>query len=418
MQQNVGYEIEGIIQILKSLSNAKRGFLIESIWKYLVYSELLKSIYNNIIQYPSYKELKKSEEKIIEFINKNESIILPEFSVRLDSIVKHISVLDNDDSNGIQDYQLKVSELIHKGIINELRVIIGDYCVDKQKVVILIDNLDKAWQSGSDIEILSNFLFGLLDVGNSIIRDFARENNWKKPVNLSLIIFLREDIFTLMAKYVPERDKLSVERILWEDKEILLRVIEERMQMNQNIDIWKKYFCINVDNSDVKSFIVNNILPRPRDIITLVKAALGNAVNHKHTLIEETDLKNSIKIYSKFALETLITEVTPEYPQIRELVYEFVGEDRMVTEIFILEKMENIGIEDSRRQLLISMLCKMSFLGLEIKDNEFLFCYNEDDYNKYYTIAKKIASKKGNTYLRFKIHNAFHEELMIESIPS
>lgn len=128
---------------------------------------------------------------------------------------------------------------------------------------------------------------------------------------------MREDIFALMEQSFPERDKLQISRISWDDKEILLQVIEERIRGDDNIDVWAKYFCKTVSQEDVKDFITSNIIPRPRDIITLAKKALGNAVSRKHTLIEEKDLIDALTEYSKFALDTLITELTPIHSEIR-----------------------------------------------------------------------------------------------------
>ncbi len=355
-----------------------------------------------------------SEKDILNFVEKNKEIIMPEFSVRLDTIVKKFSDIKMNSVDGMQDYHLKVSELIHNNIISNLRVIIGDYCVQKEKVVILVDNLDKAWQNGADIEVLSNFLFGLLDVGTAIIKDFSRENNWKKPINLALIIFLREDIFALMDNYVPERDKLPIERIIWEDKEILLRVIEERIQNGENIDIWEKFFCKKVNNVDVKEFIIENILPRPRDIITLVKNALGNAISRKHARIEENDLISALEMYSKFALDTLITETMAEYSQIRNFLYELAGEGSIITKEHISNAMNNAELNVKNLDNFISMLCKMSFLGLEVKKDDFVFCYNEDSYRRYSAISKKNAQRNGTLEIRYKIHKAFHTELLIE----
>lgn len=411
----IGYEIEGVLETLQKLTNAERGFLIESIWKYLIYTELLKSIYNNIKSYPLYKELNEAEHKITEFVEQHNDIILPEFSARLEKIVSDISNIKDEKAESVQDYQWKVSELLHNNILNQLRSIMGDYCVDKKKVIVLIDNLDKAWQAGSNIEMLSNFLFGLLDVGTAIIRDFAKENNWKKPVNLSLIIFLREDIFALMDQYVPERDKLQVGRITWEDKEVLLRVIEERIESGNNVDIWSKYFCKSVNDEDVKDFITSNIIPRPRDIITLVKRALGNAVSRQHILIDERDLLDALTPYSKFALDTLISEMAPEYPQITKFLYELAGEKEIIKRSNLKTAMRNSGIKENDEDQLISMLCKMSFLGLEVKSGTFEFCYNEDHYRKYDAIARKNIQKNEIQDCRYKIHRAFHTELMIES---
>lgn len=410
----IGYEIEGVLETLQKLTNAERGYLIESVWKYLIYTELLKSIYNKIQQYPLHKERDGVEENILSFVDCNKTIILPEFSVRLESIMETLSNVKNSQNSSMHEYQLRVSELLHNNIINKLRSIIGDYCSKKEKIVILIDNLDKAWQAGTNLEMLSNFLFGLLEVGNSVIRDFAKESNWKKPVNLSLIIFLREDIFALMEQYFPERDKLQISRISWDDTEILLRVIEERIRGDDNVDVWAKYFCKTVNQEEVKEFIISNIIPRPRDIITLVKQALGNAVSRKHVLIEEKDLIDALTEYSKFALDTLITELAPAYSEIRKFFYELSAEYEILKRSELEEAMKNVGIIDVNRDELIKLLCKMSFLGVEVKSNVFEFSYNEDQFRKYDAIARKNIVRNNITDCRYKIHKAFHVELMIE----
>lgn len=409
----IGYEIEGVLETLQKLTNAERGYLIESIWKYLIYTELLKSIYEKIQNYPPHKERDSAEENVISFVENNKTIILKEFSIRLESIMETLSNVKSDQNNSMQEYQLKVSELLHNNIINKLRSIIGGYCSKKEKIVILIDNLDKAWQVGTNLEMLSNFLFGLLDVGNSVIRDFAKESNWKKPVNLSLIIFLREDIFALMEQFFPERDKLQISRISWDDEEILLRVIEERIQDGDNVDVWAKYFCTTVNQEDVKTFITSNIIPRPRDIITLVKQALGNAVSRKHTLIEAKDLTDALVEYSKFALDALITELAPAYSEIRKFFYELSAEDEIIKRSNLDVAMQNVGIIDEHRDELIKMLCKMSFLGVEVKKDVFEFSYNEDQFRKYDAIARKNIVRNSITDCRYRIHKAFHVELMI-----
>ena len=70
----IGYEIEGVLEILQRLTNAERGYLIESIWKYLIYTELLKSVYNKIQQYPPHKERDGAENNIILNYSRNNSI--------------------------------------------------------------------------------------------------------------------------------------------------------------------------------------------------------------------------------------------------------------------------------------------------------------------------------------------------------
>lgn len=414
----VAYEIEGVLQVLNdSLTRAESGYLIESIWKYLVYTELAKSIYMSIKSMPAHRELGEDEKELIEYVDDNAEIILPEFSVRLDYVVRQLKGLEKSINESIDSHQLKVSELIHENVLKKVRTKIGKYCSKRSKIAILIDNLDKAWNISADAEMLSRFIFGLLDVGNSILRDFTREDFWRQPINLSLIIFLREDIYSQMAKYVPERDKLTIQKIVWEDPEILLRVIEERMG-DGNTDIWRKYFCITVHNKPTKIFLTENIIPRPRDLINLVKSSLSYARSRKHTRIEEDDIVSGIEQYSHFALETLISELEPQYNNISSFLFEFAGGNQILNKSDIEKAVLSQNVIPNNIDELIVSLCKLSFLGLEISLDEFTFIYNEDNYNKYSVMARRMAQSKSACNQRYKIHPAFHANLFIETSES
>lgn len=151
---------------LVKLTNAERGYMIESIWKYLIYTELLKSIYGEIKQYPSHWEFDNAEKDVIEFVENKKTIILPDFSVRLESIMENLSGVKSIQNGSKKEYQLKVSELLHNNIINKLRSIIGSYCSKKEKIVILIDNLDKAWQAGANLKTSESYCsFGKTKTG-------------------------------------------------------------------------------------------------------------------------------------------------------------------------------------------------------------------------------------------------------------
>ena len=53
----VGYEIDGLVRVLKSiLGKSERGYLIESLWKFLIYSEVCRSIYQALGARPLYIE--------------------------------------------------------------------------------------------------------------------------------------------------------------------------------------------------------------------------------------------------------------------------------------------------------------------------------------------------------------------------
>lgn len=408
----VQYEIDSIIEVMKTISPAEKGYLVQSVWKYLIYTELLKTIYRGIKGYPVYVELNNPENDIIHFVEEHKDIVLKEFSERFENVVQELLSYDCCKDSGKTEYRIRVSEVLHESILSQIRHSLAEFCSNKEKIVVLIDNLDKSWVNGADLSLISNFLFGLLDVGENIIRDFSKDSNWNKKTNISLVIFLREDIFSLMKRYAPEADKLQVSKIIWNDSELLLRVIEERMKSEGDIDIWSMYFCNSVQGVETRQYIINSILPKPRDLITLVNSALENAINRKHSIIDENDIIDAVTKYSSFAYNTLVTELQPEYPEIEEFLLSLLGDSAIIQENALLENMENLGLSSERAKCLLELLCQMSFLGFEIKPEEFCFCYSSDDYKRYKILSQKMSDNRKSA-MRYKIHKAFWPELMI-----
>jgi len=97
----IGYELEGILRMLKqALPKSEKGYLIESFWKFLIYTELAKSVFEALRSKPPYYQQDDAEEKLLEFVEKNATIITPDFSIRLDYVVsklQNISTLSSAD---------------------------------------------------------------------------------------------------------------------------------------------------------------------------------------------------------------------------------------------------------------------------------------------------------------------------------
>ena len=157
----IQYEIEGIVELMNQLSSVEKSYLIQSIWKYLIYTELLKTIYDKLEKRPAYYEKEPAEEEIYRFVEENKDIVLNEFSERTQKIIGELNDTRISGTNQ-EEYRLKVSEILHNRIISKARKLLSDYCGEKDQIVILIDNLDKSWTIDSDIEQISRFIYGLL----------------------------------------------------------------------------------------------------------------------------------------------------------------------------------------------------------------------------------------------------------------
>ncbi len=413
----VGYELEGLMDILRhELSRADEGYLIESFWKFLLYTELTKSVYDELLGKPDYYVRTPDETALCEFVEQYQSLISPDFSNRLDTAVARLRELHSASTEG---RRLKISELLHNEMLSRLRVLLGEVLKKKARVSVLIDNLDKAWNTHDELALLSELLFGLLSVSRRVADEFERNASGRAQVNLSFALFLRSDIYTAMLQFAREPDKLPMRSIIWADPDLLKRVIEERL-MKSSTDIklpqevWERYFVGTVGGIPTWEYIGRRILPRPRDLIYLIKSALQFAVNRGRTRVAEKDLIDGEKQYSRFALDSLIVEARVRIGNVEDLLLHFVQSPEIITERDILQKLAEAGITDVALEVVIRLFGELTFLGFEVAPNRFEFLYDEQDERKTSIMAQKTATETTNGVRRFRIHPAFHAYLEIK----
>jgi len=412
----VDYELEGILRMLQlTIPKSEKGFLIESFWKFLIYTDIAGNVYESLLTKPAYYEMKPEDNELIKFVEENESMIKASFSIRLETIVKN---LQNIESSGIAEKdRIKISELLHNKTIAKLRSILGNILEKKNKVVVIVDNLDKAWGKREDLSPLADLLFGLLNVTNSIASDFEKTDHWRKAFNFSLIIFLRSDIFAQIKKYTREPDKISYSRISWDDPKLLIKIIEERFFTTTSISrpeaMWRRFFCSRIEGLPTKNYLMKSILPRPRDLISITQAAIAQAVNHGHFKVDKDDIMEAKKIYSQAALNSLVSEESTI--PIEDLLYEFIGMEEILSEDDILTAMRRCGLPNNKLDEITELLCDTTFLGMEVEKDRFEFLYNDENKGKYKTMAKKTIESSIIKKARYRINEPFHAYLEIKS---
>jgi hypothetical protein len=414
----VGYELEGLMSILRDeLSRAEKGYLVESFWKFLVYTELTKSVYDQLLGKPSYYVRTSAEAALCELVEQHQSLIVPEFSVRLETVVARLHELPH--AAPAEGRRLKISELLHNEMLARLRVLLGEVLKTKARVAILVDNLDKAWNTNGDLPLLSELLFGLLSVSRRVAEEFWRDASGRAAVNLFFVLLLRSDIYAAMLQFAKERDKLPARLITWGDPEQLKRVIEARfMKSGADIqfprEVWERYFVPTVRGIPTWEYIGQSILPRPRDLIYLTKAALQFAVNRGRARVEEKDFVDAERQYSRFALDALIVEAGVRISSVEDLLLHFVQSSEIITEEEISARLAAANIPASKLEDVISLFVELTFVGFEVAPNRFEFLYDEQDGRKFSIMARKTADETTSGVRRFRIHPAFQAFLEIK----
>ncbi|MBN8592894.1 MAG: hypothetical protein J0M33_14105 [Anaerolineae bacterium] len=415
----IDYQVNGIFEIYERvLPQSTTSNLVETIWKSLIYTEIARSIYFEIDSQIGLRQLSKEDMEYIEYFEDKQQLIHDGFAVRLETILEQVKGIDL--SGTIKSQEVNVAQALHNRLIPDLRAQIGQVLSnsDKEKIFVLVDNLDKSWSRQSNLQMLSEFLFGLLSAADAISKDFQRSSSRVNSIDLSLIIFLRSDIFHYIIPNTRERDKFKHTYLNWNDKDLLKLVIEKRIKSSldpkdRDIDVWREYFVGRINGSPVNDYLVGKIIPRPRDIIFLTKRALSHAINHEHDRIEADDIELAEKDYSQYAWYTLISETEATYPEIESILIEFAGSTEIVTYEQIESYITNSKVEVKDIRALIDLLCEATFLGLETRPDDFEYIYQDSKREILKTLARKVTDHIKSE--RFKIHVAFHPFLEITS---
>lgn len=410
------YDVQGVVRLGKKIKERdKKGYLAEALWKFLVFSEIARAAYEEILQRP-YIDENSPEDQLRELMETKGSILRDDFAVRLERSVNNLYSSSAQES--LYDFRSAISEQLHGGVLQVLRGRLGELLTGRKRVAILIDNLDKAWDRREDIEHLSDFLFGLIRVARSIPKEFARTDYWRKPVHVSITIFLRSDIFSHIMDDAREPDKIPYDKLIWEDRETLMRVVDERLATNRDgistDSLWGEVFCPMVGNESSREYILRTILPRPRDLVFFIKAALSTAVNRGHSRVEYEDILEAEKLYSQFVFEVVQVENGISLPELEDVMFEFVGGGKVLSKEDVLRTISKSRIDEERREYALRHLIALSFLGVEIKPNEFRYCSNVREMEKLERLSDRYA-RDSTSVPRYQIHKAFHAYLELEN---
>lgn len=414
----VSYEFYGLLQLLETTrERAEKGFLFESLWKFLIYSELITSVYDKLSERPRYLPPNPDEMEFLRYVEANGVIFLQDFSIRLEKAVQRLSELKPESSAAEQ--RQKISEQLHDELLSRARSLLGKLLTKNERVIILIDNLDKAWVRGPQLELLGETLYRLFSVSQSITREFDRSDHWREPVNLSVTVFLRSDIFNYIHRFAREPDKITPKRLLWRDPDLLLRVIEERFlrsapKISSSEELWTSYFPPEVAGTPTRAYIASVVLPKPRDIIFFVKESLALAINRRHARLEEADILDAEARYSQHAFDSLVVEATSQVERVDSLLIEFAGMPAIVSRSDVASALTRALLDPLSADDYITALVNLSFLGLETSQGNFAYFNDDNDTEraKAHALARRTASERVEEQ-RFRINRPFWRFLEI-----
>jgi hypothetical protein len=185
-------------------------------------------------------------------------------------------------------------------------------CDSGAELIVMIDDLDLGWDNS---KTANNLLLGLLSATSSI-------SSLHK--NIHTIIFLREDVYSILVSQTQHSDKYrNVERIRW-GKDELVEILKNRISYNlqqagEEIrgDLFKSVFPEMVSTTYSDNWLIERTLSRPRELIQLARYYTESVEGSKPN---DNKLKESESNYSSWKLDDLCSEYSNQYPGINEIM--------------------------------------------------------------------------------------------------
>jgi hypothetical protein len=409
-----GYELEGLIAVLNRLPEREvADYLLDAVWRHMLMTEIASAAIKEAEGRPAGVATGSPMDALRAYMEELGGADL-NFAVRLENVLESLMTELHAMPGGLADSQAWIGRRLNSAALVDLRRLMGAALKERDRVAVLIDNLDKAWDRGADREKQSRMILGLLSAVGRVEREFRREDSWKEKVNVTLAVFLRADIFDVVRQHAREPDKITTLQVQWDDQELLARIIEDRYLAQREDDarledLWTDLFCERVGDRSTREHLLWRSLPRPRDLVYLCNACVLTATNRRHGKIEEADVLAAEHDYSRFAFDALLVEGSSS-DELDSVLFSFAGMDATMSKSMVVEIVSDGGSLDPEDT--ISRLLRANFLGIEITPGGFDFPAGEQSERRAQNIAARLAERRA-TEIHFSVHPAFRPYLGI-----
>lgn len=410
------YELEAIVALLSQYPERDlRGYLVEGLWQYLLFTEIARAAVESFKTRPAGVLPGTPEWELARHVEESTDSFEGAFAVRLERAIQRLS-REKGPGMSVEAFRDGIDERLHADMLRETRVLLGRALSDRDRVAVLVDNLDKAWDRSADLDKLSYLLLGLLSSIGRIASEFTKKDKWRQPVAVTLSVFLRSDIFNRIIRFAREPDKIPITRIEWENTDLLIRLLEERYAAGREVDdpseLWNRFFPASVRGVPIQRYLTSRVLPRPRDLLHLCNEAIVAAVNAGHPAIWEEDILAAERLYSQFALEALLVEDGISVSQLEGVLFEFAGSVATLELDQVTSLIVRSGIPDNEVRGVLSHLRALSFLGIEVREDEFSYAEDAAGLRKQ-DAMQRTFEEQANRPARLRIHPAYRGYLEV-----
>ena len=117
------YEIESVIKLFQMFEQIDaKGHLIESLWKFLLYTEIANVTVEYVERQIVYRQRSDAENEFLEFMSRQSDRMSGDFSVRLERAITRLTKAGKLE--GVERTRVAVSEALHSGIFKDRKSVV------------------------------------------------------------------------------------------------------------------------------------------------------------------------------------------------------------------------------------------------------------------------------------------------------
>lgn len=395
--------------VLDLMAEGAREHTVSAFWEYLLLLEMChKIVRNDSDRHMRDHTLFDGYRQIKNIYGEDQFVSESDFSERLRLILNRIAQDFHAKYSNTTEARLsdeEVNHLIYKHSLPDLRNAVLSYLAKRGGVWILVDNLDRGWPASGltpqDAMILRALTEAIKRIGKEM-RDRGIEGFGT--------VFLRDDVYESFVAGASDRAKSRRLAVDWEDCDLLREILRRRVIASLGIkastpfvDVWTRICCSHIDGEESSQYLIERCLMRPRALIDIVNSCKSHAVNLGRDRMEEDDLKEGVRQYSKEIVENINFEIQDVMPQAVDILYAFVEGPRAQLEDDILLGLLEQGLSDTDAKSVLDYLMYYAVLGIEEGD-QVRYIYNFGyDRKKMRAVA---SNRRGNS-LRLAVNPAF-----------
>ena len=403
-------------QVLDLLSEGAKSHLITAFWEYLLLLEICRKVlekdrsrsrFDNSLN-DAYRDLQK-------LYGGGLGPAEADFSERLLLLSEKIIKSYREKHGESPDVRLtadEVTNLLHTTGIGELRDALADYLSQKEQVLVLFDNLDKGWAfrgvGTGDILILRC----LIDAARKVQREMR-----KNDVQMSCIVFVRNDIYELLMDSSPDFGKEARASLDWSDPDLLRELLRRRLLYNLPGDmsfqqLWGLICVSHYHGEETSQFLIERSLMRPRNLLKLVGYCKSFAVNLDHEKIQAEDIAKGLRSYSNDLVLEADRELADVEPTANGLLYQFVDEPAEFSRDHLHGLLEAHGIAADKLERVTNFLLYLGFIGVRVGADEAKYIH---DYGYDLGILAAVCRKHKDA-CSFVLNPAFWPALEVQPV--